>query len=869
MAFKKPSKQPPVPENPEDLFRDLRSKTIDSPYSHQADIWREFQKAAVDSPDVAIELPTGSGKTLVGLDLAEWIRRRRKRPVVYLCPTNQLVNQVVEQAQTQYGLDVDGFTGRVADYDQGAKARFLQANAIAVTSYSALFNINPFFDGADLVVLDDAHAAQNYIASLWTVRIEKHNVDHRPLFKALVTLLKPMLPTQKYEKMIGDGDSWDAPWVDKLPSPELLSFIADIVGIVDEHAAGTDLRYSWQKIRDHLHACHVYVSATEILIRPLMPPTNTHAAFSDARQRIYMSATLGEGGELERLTGRKNITRIPVPDVWKRTGVGRRLFFFPAASLKEDELTKLNNALMKKAGRSLLLVPNSREAAVATKRIEEDIKFPTVTAVEIEDSKASFVGKNKAVAVIANRYDGIDFPGDECRLLIVEGLPRATNLQEKFLIERLGAVALLDDRILTRISQATGRCTRSDTDYALVVICGDELSNYLTRTDKRRYLHPELQAEMEFGLNNSQGVDSKDFLANADLFWKRSKEWFEVEGDIVNLRDQKTKYDLPGANELRASVKYELGYQYFLWRGDFEAALESAREVLSILKHADLQSYRTLWFYLAGCAAWYGTQDSDDKLKSVAQDYFSRAQKSSIAVPWFRKLAKQTGKKTAENEVDQRRLQSLSQAERLEAIFEDLGTTHNRKYNEREREVIEALGSDDGEIFEKGHELLGTLLGFDSGNSSANGAPDPWWIADKSTCFVFEDYAGAQENAVNGINKARQLVSHPEWIKENIQLNDDAKITPVLITPVVETDEPAYTILRDQYIWIRTDFNAWAMRALALIRELRRGFPGSGDLAWRAEAAERIERSGIDAEGIGTYLEERRGEVVLKKVGNK
>lgn len=867
MAFRKPPKKPPVPDSPEDLFRDLRAKKIDSPYSHQADIWREFRKIATNSADVAIELPTGSGKTLVGLVLAEWIRRRQEAPVVYLCPTKQLVNQVVEQARGQYGLEVDGFTGRVAEYNQAAKARYLQADTIAVTSYSALFNINPFFTGADLIVLDDAHAAQNYIADLWTVRVEKNRTSHNPLFKAFVNLLRPLLPAQRYEKMIGEADTWDPPWVDKLPTPEILPLAADLIGILDDYADHLDIRYSWQKIREHVHACHVFVSSTEILIRPLIPPTSTHEAFSGARQRIYMSATLGEGGELERLTGRKNITRIPVPEVWKRTGVGRRLFFFPAVSLDESEVAKLNAALMQEAGRSLLLVPNNRAASEAAEYINNSIGFPTLTAAEIEESKATFVKRKKAVAVIANRYDGIDFPGDDCRLLIIEGLPRATNLQEKFLIERLGASALLDDRILTRIAQATGRCTRSDTDYALVVICGDELSNYLTRSEKRKYLHPELQAEIEFGLENSQGISLDELIDNARLFWGRSREWFDVEADIVALRDGKEASDLPGADELRASVKYELEYQYFLWKGDFEAALEAAREVLALLKHPNLQSYRTLWYYLAGCAAWQGAEGEESELSVVAQDFFGQAQKSSVMVPWFRKLAKQAGRQPAETAGDLRRSRSSRQVERLESVFETLGTLHNQKYNEHEREVIEALSSRDGTKFERGHEKLGTLLGYDSGNSAGSGAPDPWWIADKSLCFVFEDYAGAEDNAVNSIAKARQLMTHPKWIAENVNLNEDAEIISALITPIVETEESALALLRDHFVWLKSDFTAWALRALAVVRQLRNTFPGSGDLAWRADAAARIERAGIDAEGIRIYLQERTGRAVLRKVG--
>src|SRR5262249_32843533 len=37
---------------------------------------------------------------------------------------------------------------------------------------------------------------------------------------------------------------------------------------------------------------------------------------------------------------------------------------------------------------------------------------------DLEVSKADFIQSDQAVAVIANRYDGIDFPDDDCRLSV-------------------------------------------------------------------------------------------------------------------------------------------------------------------------------------------------------------------------------------------------------------------------------------------------------------------------------------------------------------------------------------------------------------------------------------------------------------------
>src|SRR5208282_1604692 len=144
--------------------------------------------------------------------------------------------------------------------------------------------------------------------------------------------------------------------------------------------------------------------------------------------------------------------------------------------------------------------------------------FPTFSAMDIEESKKPFVAKDKAVAVVANRYDGIDFPGKECRLLFIEGLPKATNLQERFLMVRMGANILFNERIQTRVLQAIGRCTRSLEDYSAVVVSGEEVPDYLADIKRRKYLHPELQAELSFGVEQSKGASAANLAENFGIF---------------------------------------------------------------------------------------------------------------------------------------------------------------------------------------------------------------------------------------------------------------------------------------------------------------------------------------------------------------
>ena len=249
MAFKKAQPAAQVPDSPEKLFLDLPRRRIPDVLPHQREIMRTYTAEAVDLSDVALQLPTGSGKTLVALLIAEWRRRKNQERVVYLCPTRQLVNQVVEQANEKYGLTVLGFTGRKRDYDPIAKAEYHNADRVAVTTYSSLFNTNPYFDDADVVIVDDAHAAENYVAALWSVAVDRNDPDHDTLHNALRGVLKPLIEPSNFTRLSGQWQSIaDRVWVDKVPTPEFARIRDEIREVFEAHVGETDLRFPWSMI---------------------------------------------------------------------------------------------------------------------------------------------------------------------------------------------------------------------------------------------------------------------------------------------------------------------------------------------------------------------------------------------------------------------------------------------------------------------------------------------------------------------------------------------------------------------------------------------------------------------------------------------
>lgn len=860
MAFKRIRDESVVMTTIEALFQDLRGRKVDSPWGHQVDLWRTYEKDGFQSSDVAIQLPTGSGKTLVGLVLAEWRRRRSSERIVYLCPTRQLANQVANQAREQYGLDVALLVGKKDEFDPKLAGDYLAAQRIAITTYSGLFNVNPFFSDPHVVVCDDAHAAEQYVASHWSLDVDVH--DHSSLHAALRAVLNRFLEPHAQNRLSAEANTdIDLSWCDKLPSPQWFDVAAEVADVVDGHVGDSRLRFPWAQIRPHLDACHLYMGHGRILIRPFIPPTETHSPFSHANQRIYMSATLGEGGELERIFGRKRIKRLEIPKGWNKQGIGRRFYLFPERNLDAGSAAKLSLTIMKDSGRSVVLVPNDRQAHLVTQAVTDTLGIRVFRARELEVSKAPFLAEKNAVVVAANRYEGIDFPGDESHMLFVMGLPRATHLQERFLMDRMGASAMFNERILTRMIQAFGRCTRGATDYSAVVVQGEELYRYLMRAETRTPLDPEMQAELEFGIIQSDGLDANSATENIKTFLEQGDAWKEVDQDILGLRAKKTQTSFPGIGELQASVPHEVDYLYSLWSGDLEGARDACDRVLESLKAPAVRGYRAWWNYCAGSVCWAALKKGVAKFEVPARKYFREAAYDARFVSWLSDLAIAYGGPGESSEPAPPAVTKM--LERIEDRFLEIGTASLRKYTAEEKLILDGLTTGDAAQFEEAQRRLGLLLGFVSGNSDEQGAPDPWWKIDSRSCLVFEDHSDAKAGSTLDAKKARQVALHPNWLREKQVVSDDCEVISVLVTPVGRAESAARPHLGSFAVWPLGAYQRWASLALETLRRLRRDFTDRGDLAWRAQAASALEAAALLPDDVWGAATAKRGSEVL------
>ena len=851
MAFKIPQKSSVSIKDPESLFRDLRERTVEGLLAQQADMLRKYMEH-VDKPDIALELPTGSGKTLVGLLIAEWRRRTKQERCVLLCPTKQLVHQVVEQAKEKYGINALDFSGSKHQYPEADKTAFNNCESIGVATYSGLFNTNPSFSDAHTLIFDDAHAAENYVSSFWSLEVRRYQDEST--FDAIWQIIAPYTTENdqlRYDQ--GNEGSLDTSFVNKVPTPYLLECRTALTAAIDnasrDDESPEEYGYRWRMIRDHLHACHLYYSSHSILIRPLIAPTKSFAPFQNARQRIYMSATLGEGGDLERIFGRKKIERIPAPEGWDKQGIGRRFFVFPMRNWDEADSLSLAISWTTKFDRALVLTPSNRDTDKVRKAIGA---LPTTQdhtlfdAAQLEASKKSFTQSSSAIAVLANRYDGIDLIGDECRYLIIYDLPESTNLQERFIISRLGASVLFRVRIRTRITQAVGRCTRSSTDYALVVIIGDKVHQYFHMPEKRETLHPELQAEVNFGVEQSKVDNSSELGDNIDIFVDHGEEWRSADDYILRTRGELTQSPIPSAKQLQDSVIHEVKFHDAFWSGDFDSALSSAKDVLAHLAGGDdLKGYSALWNYLAGSAAYQAKQPQ------VAQEHFSAAFSCASTLPWLKQIQKLLSNQAQEVPVE---VIYGERIERIEGVLERFGKSGSVKIEKYFQAIREGLSSTEAKSFEAAQVKLGCLLGFESGNTERSGDPDPWWIFGRQG-VIFEDYTATGENPVISKNKTLQAKAHPDTLAAKYP---GVSFSVVFCSTSDKLDDAAKPHTGDVFYISVEDFKKFSEECMTTMRALWDSFQSPGVIEWRERAARKLVEAKLRSDDILARLKSKK-----------
>lgn len=778
--------------SPEELYLSgtlpRTTAAVDSLWLHQGDVIRAYAENHQNTPDLALELPTGTGKTLPGLLIGEWVRRKAEGPVIYATPTKQLARQVATTAERE-GIPAALLVGSAKYWDAADEASVEGGEAIGITTYSAIFNSSPKLPEPRLLIFDDAHAGEQFVGNEHGISIRRY--DDEDAYLEVLEALKPFLSGLLIQRLEGQPDPGAHHQV------RLILPAVDQTALTKVDAALACLpkphSYKLAMIRSGLAACCVYLSYGGIQIRPMIPPTYENHVFARTKQRIYLSATLGSGGELERAFGRREIVRMPLPTKTPPRS-GRRLFVFPDL-VKGGDAVGLTRKIIGLTDKALVLSQDTVANAEAVARALAGDGVPVMGRDDLErHGLKSFANAATGVLGLANRYDGLDLPGNACRIVVLGGKPDAVGLQERFLSERAEANAALAERLRTRIVQGAGRCTRGPNDYAVVVVLGSDITKYFSRPENLKALEPELQAEVEFGWQNSKGVEPDEVIENVEMFLEHGADWREQgEPAVSEFRQDAVKVEPSGTDALGKAAALEVEAWQLAFGGDWIGASEKLQEAVPHVGPDATRGYRGLLLYLAGVWLHLGAQDETQR--SRARQLVREAALAANRGTWLKEMRELPG------------------AEEVPLVPEDIvavnqvvarlrGQLKPKQINAALTEMHEALAQDEATKYELGLTILGSFLGADASKPKGQGRCDSAWVWGTAMWMTIEAKSEEHDDGLLPLKDVRQANTQLDQLAADRGMEHPPAGSPAIIVSDKLSVDPQHAPVANPNVYL-------------------------------------------------------------------
>ena len=743
----KAAKSQQIATDPLEIFRRLPKPVgINDLYTSQAEVLKEWFDRRKES-DLVIKLHTGGGKTLVGLLIAQSVMNESNEPVIYVCPTVQLIEQTLEKAK-EYGISA-------APYKKGEilPREFTSAKSVLVCSYNALFNAKSKFGirggtkeivNAGAVILDDAHVAYSTMRDAFSLNVEKDKSESDYLY--LTNLFRQdfdeLGKIGTFDDIISRGDFGviEVPyWSWKEKTSQVREYL---------QRRADEYPMQWEFVRNSFDYCHCLISKDSFGITPIFPTVDLIPTFSECPRRVYMSATISDDSMIIRSFNAKKIPISKPITSNSLAGVSERMILIPDLMPNDvgdsiEFIKQIAKWMAEKNKRgTVILSPSSVSAkdwndigivADSTEKVSEYVK-------NLQD------GTQTGPYIFVNRYDGIDLPNNACRLLIMAGLPRGANAYDSYRSSVFIGGEEFKSSLAQRIEQGIGRGARGGGDYCVVILTGHDLSAWIDRPAIQNFLTSSTRAQISIGKDVTNEIKTrKEFGETIIKCLSRDEEWTkyhaETLAELVQVSESDDKQLQFAAIERKA---FEL-----LRQNLFDTAIQKINNYFEKEK-VNLDKQAKGWLeQLAARVAYYS--DNKDLSRELQESAFFDNENL------HRPLNEQ---KYIPIQIPQ------AQAKAIIAGFE--GFSSKRGFIAHFESTVSLLTPNaTSNQFENALANLGTILGFSTErpDNKYKKGPDVLWLLDDKKALVIEAKSNKLEK--NPLDKYEhgQLLQADEWFK--------------------------------------------------------------------------------------------------------
>jgi hypothetical protein len=196
----------------------------------------------------------------------------------------------------------------------------------------------------------------------------------------------------------------------------------------------------------------------------------------------------------------------------------------------DDEVKSYCKAISKKLN-VVVIVPS--EYRVSYWSDSADLILNSSNLYEgVDKLKSSHVG----LAVLINRYDGIDLPGNACRVLVIDGFPDVRRKIDKVKQSILLGSKRNINQIIQRVEQGMGRGIRSNDDYCVVFLVGRDLTSQLYSQGAIDKLSPSTKAQLKLSDQVSEQIKGKaigDLTETTNYCLLRADAWLTASREVL------------------------------------------------------------------------------------------------------------------------------------------------------------------------------------------------------------------------------------------------------------------------------------------------------------------------------------------------
>ncbi|MDR6740988.1 hypothetical protein J2X56_003012 [Herbaspirillum sp. 1173] len=708
----------------------------------------------INERDLVIKLSTGSGKTVVGLVYAEMMRRRYKaEPVVYLCPTTQLVDQVLQTA-VAIGVPVTKFPVKGLPYEA------LSGDNVLVCTYDRLFNAKSTFENKIIrpscFVLDDVHAGMERTKQCYTARVPEE------CYEQIKGILHPLCERTDPATWRGiSSNANDSRF--EVPYWIWAGVQAQVCDILQNYKDEGELLFRWDNINRYAELARVCISGTSVEIALPVAAIEENLAYSNAKHRLFMSASIKDGASLitDLACDPAAFTRVIEPP--EDEGAGERMIL--PTSLISPEVTKQQIAAvcatLSKIANVVVLTSSTAQA-----RVWEEGGATLYSGKDVDAAIDHLRTTTRNFAVFAQRFDGVDLPDDACRVLVIDGVPTGDRLCDQVDSSRQKDSPEYDIRTVNKFEQALGRAVRSSADYAAVLLVGPDIAAFIGKKSVRALFEGRTDVQVELGKELAKMGPGKSIndvvLGMVTGLLTRNEGWKEAHRARVSGAPKVVRKPELTQHE-QVAVAYRESWKFAKAR-NFQAAIPPLRQAANALALHPIQraelTYRIATYLhqfdpAAAVQVYAGVFDANSDFPRpdiVADKRFVRVTDQAVAACQF------YGQFISAN----------AAIARLDEIRAKLSF---------------ALPA---EVVEQGLCELGIALGATSSRpeKSTGRGPDDLWIFD-DIAFCLE--AKSEKHATIHKSDAGQLTLSLQWCHQFVDIPANA-IFPIFVTNVTQAD---------------------------------------------------------------------------------